>query len=121
MLKGFRDFILRGNVMDLAVAVIIGAAFTAIVTSLTEKIINPLLGAVVGKPALTIIIAEEFLHPIARWLMGIAVPNENDSGRHHDDHGHRPQNGPDFFPACPAASQVRSDTRRYRGGIYGTT
>jgi large conductance mechanosensitive channel len=50
MLKGFRDFILRGNVMDLAVAVIIGAAFTAIVTALTEKIINPLLGAVIGKP-----------------------------------------------------------------------
>jgi large conductance mechanosensitive channel len=50
MLKGFRDFILRGNVMDLAVAVIIGAAFTSIVTALTEKIINPLLGAVVGKP-----------------------------------------------------------------------
>ena len=50
MLKGFRDFILRGNVMDLAVAVIIGAAFTGIVTSLTEKIINPLLGAVIGKP-----------------------------------------------------------------------
>jgi large conductance mechanosensitive channel len=50
MFKGFRDFILRGNVIDLAVAVIIGAAFTAIVTSLTEKIINPLLGAVIGKP-----------------------------------------------------------------------
>jgi large conductance mechanosensitive channel len=50
MLKGFRDFILRGNVMDLAVAVIIGAAFTTIVTALTEKIINPLLGAVIGKP-----------------------------------------------------------------------
>jgi len=50
MLKGFRDFILRGNVMDLAVAVIIGAAFTSIVTSLTEKIINPLLGAIIGKP-----------------------------------------------------------------------
>ena len=50
MLKGFRDFILRGNVMDLAVAVIIGAAFTAIVTALTANIINPLLGAVVGKP-----------------------------------------------------------------------
>jgi large conductance mechanosensitive channel len=50
MLKGFRDFILRGNVMDLAVAVIIGAAFTAIVTALTEKIINPLLGAFIGKP-----------------------------------------------------------------------
>ena len=50
MLKGFRDFILRGNVMDLAVAVIIGAAFTGIVSALTEKIINPLLGAIIGKP-----------------------------------------------------------------------
>ena len=50
MLKGFRDFILRGNVMDLAVAVIIGVAFTAIVTALTDNIIKPLLGAVIGKP-----------------------------------------------------------------------
>jgi large conductance mechanosensitive channel len=50
MLKGFRDFILRGNVMDLAVAVIIGTAFTAIVTALTANIINPLLGAIIGKP-----------------------------------------------------------------------
>jgi large conductance mechanosensitive channel len=50
MLKGFRDFILRGNVMDLAVAVIIGGAFTAIVNALTKNIINPLLGAIVGKP-----------------------------------------------------------------------
>ena len=50
MFKGFRDFILRGNVMDLAVAVIIGAAFTAIVTALTANIINPLLGAIIGKP-----------------------------------------------------------------------
>ena len=49
-MKGFRDFILRGNVMDLAVAVIIGAAFTAIITSLTTNIINPLLGALIGKP-----------------------------------------------------------------------
>ena len=50
MLKGFRDFILRGNVMDLAVAVIIGVAFTAIITALTTNIINPLLGAAIGKP-----------------------------------------------------------------------
>jgi large conductance mechanosensitive channel len=50
MLKGFRDFVLRGNVMDLAVAVIIGAAFTAIVTALTENIIKPFLGAIIGKP-----------------------------------------------------------------------
>jgi large conductance mechanosensitive channel len=50
MFKGFRDFVLRGNVMDLAVAVIIGAAFTAIITALTTNIINPLLGAIIGKP-----------------------------------------------------------------------
>jgi large conductance mechanosensitive channel len=57
MLKGFRDFILRGNVMDLAVAVIIGTAFTAIVTSLTANIINPLLGALIGKPNFDYLIA----------------------------------------------------------------
>ncbi len=57
MLKGFRDFILRGNVMDLAVAVIIGAAFTAIVTSLTTNIINPLLGAIIGKPNFDYLVA----------------------------------------------------------------
>ena len=50
MIKGFRDFILRGNVLDLAVAVIIGVAFTSIVTALTVDIINPLLGATIGKP-----------------------------------------------------------------------
>ena len=50
MIKGFRDFILRGNVVDLAVAVIIGAGFTAIVTSLVTNIITPLLAAIVGKP-----------------------------------------------------------------------
>jgi len=50
MIKGFRDFILRGNVMDLAVAVIIGGAFTTIVKALTDDFINPLLGAIVGKP-----------------------------------------------------------------------
>jgi large conductance mechanosensitive channel len=48
--KGFRDFILRGNVMDLAVAVIIGAAFTNIVTALTKNIISPLIAALVGEP-----------------------------------------------------------------------
>ena len=50
MIKGFRDFILRGNVIDLAVAVIIGAAFTAIVTSFVTNIITPLIAALVGKP-----------------------------------------------------------------------
>jgi len=50
MLKGFRDFILRGNVVDLAVAVILGAAFNAIVTSLVSDVLNPLIAATIGKP-----------------------------------------------------------------------
>lgn len=50
MFKGFRDFILRGNVIDLAVAVIIGAAFASITKSLVEDIITPLIAAVAGKP-----------------------------------------------------------------------
>lgn len=50
MLKGFRDFVLRGNVMDLAVAVVIGAAFTGIVGSLVKDIINPLIAAIFHKP-----------------------------------------------------------------------
>lgn len=48
MIKEFRDFISRGNVMDLAVAVIIGAAFTAIVTSLVDDIIMPIIGVLMG-------------------------------------------------------------------------
>ncbi|MGH9874072.1 MAG: large conductance mechanosensitive channel protein MscL [Pyrinomonadaceae bacterium] len=49
MLKEFRDFIARGNVLDLAVAVIIGAAFGKIVTSLVEGVIMPPIGMVLGK------------------------------------------------------------------------
>ncbi len=48
MLKGFRDFIMRGNVVDLAVAVVIGAAFGAVVTSFTGNIVNPLIAAAGG-------------------------------------------------------------------------
>ncbi len=49
MLKEFRDFAIRGNVIDLAVAVIIGGAFGAIVTSLTDKILMPIIGSFIGK------------------------------------------------------------------------
>ncbi len=49
MLKEFRDFIARGNVIDLAVAVIIGAAFGKIVTSLVEGILMPPIGLLLGK------------------------------------------------------------------------
>ena len=50
MLKGFKDFIMRGNVVDLAVAVVIGAAFTAVVTAFVEFILTPLIAAIAGKP-----------------------------------------------------------------------
>ena len=48
MLQGFKDFIMRGNVIELAVGVVIGAAFTAVVTAFSESIINPLLAALGG-------------------------------------------------------------------------
>jgi large conductance mechanosensitive channel len=48
MIKEFREFIMRGNVMDLAVAVILGAAFTAIVNSLVNDIIMPIIGVLLG-------------------------------------------------------------------------
>ncbi|HET9080666.1 MAG TPA: large conductance mechanosensitive channel protein MscL [Trebonia sp.] len=47
-MKGFRDFITRGNLIDLAVAVVIGTAFTAIVTAIVKDVITPLIGAIWG-------------------------------------------------------------------------
>ena len=63
MIKGFRDFILRGNVVDLAVAVIIGAAFAAITNSLVTDIINPFIAAIVGKPDFSAIVWHLHFHP----------------------------------------------------------
>jgi large conductance mechanosensitive channel len=48
VLKGFKDFLMRGNVVDLAVAVVIGTAFTAIVTAITDNFIRPLIAAFGG-------------------------------------------------------------------------
>jgi len=50
MLKDFRDFVLRGNVVDLAVAVVIGAAFGAVVTAFVASFVTPLIAAIGGKP-----------------------------------------------------------------------
>jgi len=50
MMKGFRQFLLRGNVIDLAVAVVMGAAFGAVVTALVKDQITPLIAALVAKP-----------------------------------------------------------------------
>jgi len=83
MLKEFREFLLRGNVVDLAVAVVIGAAFGAVITSLVEDLLTPLIAAVGGQPdfsALTFTINEsrfrygEFVNAVIAFLViGAAV------------------------------------------------
>jgi len=50
MLSGFKQFILRGNVVDMAVGVVIGVAFGGVVTALTKDLLTPLIAALVGKP-----------------------------------------------------------------------
>jgi len=50
MLTGFKNFLMRGNVVDLAVGVIIGGAFGAVVASLTKDVLTPLIAAIAGKP-----------------------------------------------------------------------
>jgi hypothetical protein len=74
MFKGFRDFILRGNVVDLAVAVVIGAAFVAITSSLTVDLITPLISAVVGVPdfsslVIHVPVLHQFRHQCGRSLL----------------------------------------------------
>ena len=82
MLSGFRQFILRGNVIDLAVAVVIGAAFGAVVTALVKDLVTPLIGAVFGKPdfsALTVtmngtqFMVGDFINAIISFLLVAAA------------------------------------------------
>ena len=82
MLKGFRDFILRGNVVDLAVAVVIGAAFSGVVNSLVKDIVNPLLAAIVREPNFSYLVLEvhggkitygNFINAIIQFLLVTAA------------------------------------------------
>ena len=50
MLKEFRSFLMRGNIVELAIAVVIGAAFGALVTSFVENLITPIIAAIIGEP-----------------------------------------------------------------------
>ncbi len=85
MIKGFRDFILRGNVVDLAVAVIIGAAFGAITSSLTADVITPLISALVGAPDFsTLVLHVPVLHhvtPPSPLPAGYVAPGELHIGK----------------------------------------
>src|SRR5438270_13687080 len=58
IMKGFKQFLLRGNVLDLAVAVVMGAAFGAVVTALVKDLLTPVIAAVVGKPDFSNIVFE---------------------------------------------------------------
>ena len=74
MLKEFKEFIARGNVMDLAVGVIVGSAFTAIVKSLVSNIINPLIGIFAGKIdfssiIFTVVRVGTFLNSVINFLI----------------------------------------------------
>lgn len=83
MLKGLRQFLLRGNVLDLAVAVVIGGAFGAVVTALVKDLLTPLIAAIGGKPDFSAIQFEvngskflvgDFINAIVSFvLIGAAV------------------------------------------------
>ena len=70
MLSGFKQFILRGNVVDMAVGVVIGAAFGTVVTALTKDLLTPMIAAIVGKPDFSSISFKvgETLFPIGDFI-----------------------------------------------------
>ena len=82
-MKGFKQFILRGNVLDLAVAVVMGAAFGAVVTALVKDLVTPLIAAIAGTPDFSAIVVTvngskllvgDFMNAvIAFFLMAVAV------------------------------------------------
>ena len=78
MLKGFREFVLRGNVVDMAVGVVIGGAFGAIVTAFVKDLLTPLIAALVGKPDFSAYVFEvngskflygDFINAIVAFLL----------------------------------------------------
>jgi len=82
MLKGFKTFLLRGNVVDLAVGVVMGAAFGAVVNSFVKDLLTPFIAATVGKPNFSYLILEvngakitygEFLNVIISFILVAAA------------------------------------------------
>jgi len=82
MLSGFKQFLMRGNVVDLAVAVVIGGAFGAVVTALVKDLITPLIAAIVGKPDFSAIVLNingtplligDFLNAVISFLLVAAA------------------------------------------------
>jgi large conductance mechanosensitive channel len=82
MMTGFRQFILRGNVIDLAVAVVIGAAFGAVVAALVKDVLTPLIGALVGAPDFSSLVLQvngsniligDFINAVVSFLLVAAA------------------------------------------------
>ncbi len=82
MLSGFRQFVMRGNVLDLAVAVVMGGAFGAVVTAMVKDVLTPLVAAVAGKPDFSAIslrvnnsqiLIGAFLNELASFVLIAAV------------------------------------------------
>ena len=82
MLTGFKQFLLRGNVLDLAVAVVIGGAFGAVVAALVKDLITPLIAAIAGKPDFSAIVLSvngtpllvgDFLNAVISFLLVAAA------------------------------------------------
>jgi large conductance mechanosensitive channel len=82
-MKGFKQFLMRGNVVDLAVAVVLGTAFGTVITALVKDLITPLIAAIVGKPDFSAIVLEvngskllvgDFINALISFLLiGTAV------------------------------------------------
>src|SRR5512140_2936170 len=82
-MKGFKEFLMRGNVLDLAVAVVIGGAFGAVISALVKDLLTPLIAALVGKPDFSAILFEvngskfligDFINALISFLLiGAAV------------------------------------------------
>src|SRR6202051_902486 len=70
MLSGFKQFILRGNVVDMAVGVVIGAAFATVVSALTKDLITPLIAAIAGQPDFSAITST--IHH-SKFMLGVVV------------------------------------------------
>ncbi len=99
MFKGFKLFLLRGNVIDLAVAVVIGVAFGAVVTALVKDLITPLIAAIGGKPDFSAIqftingskfLIGDFVNAVISFLMVAAAVYFFDCGAHECAHGADP-------------------------------
>jgi len=71
MLKGFKDFIMRGNIIDLAVAFVMGLAFADVVESMVNGLINPLIAAIFGKPDISYVLS--FTINDAKFSIGLIL------------------------------------------------